>query len=81
VFEDIDRALAVRGRFRAEPSVLTEHVNVIRHPAVRVQSRRESLDYFSFDLVEQCAVSRRIENVLTMIAAQSDVWTGHSRSS
>ena len=42
-----------------------------------MNARTAALERFGHDLIEELSISVLEEDVLTMIAARSDVWTGH----
>jgi hypothetical protein len=52
---------------------LNQHVSVVSHPTVRVQARTKSGLHFGDDVIESVAISRREEDVLTMIASEGHV--------
>jgi hypothetical protein len=52
---------------------LDEQMYVIRHEAVGVKSRREAFDDLFCKLVEECLISRRKEDLLSMITAHRHV--------
>lgn len=49
---------------------LDEHMHVISHPAVRMQSSGEALEDFDRDVIEQSSVGRCEEDVLPMISSE-----------